>query len=149
MTQVRVAELGMKADLDADMASITLGCDVRGRSSFHGSAHLVPTEVGAFSMGLDSSQPPDRFLFDSQWFFKHRGLATGKTNISFPYLANLPLIAGFHPPRPSRRKRRSRWSPHLLRPEKHDQPLWTVSNPPRDLVRYMCDRLGHRVAVVT
>lgn len=59
MTQVRVAELGNKADLDADMASITLGCDVRGRPSFHGSAHLILAQVGACPIKLYRSGRPD------------------------------------------------------------------------------------------
>jgi hypothetical protein len=59
MTQVRVAELGMKADLNADMASITLGCDVRGRPSFHGSAHFVLAQVGVLAMKLYRGGRPE------------------------------------------------------------------------------------------
>jgi hypothetical protein len=59
MTQVRVAELGNKADLDADMASITLGCDVRGRPSFHGTSHLILAQVGVLSMKLYRGGRPD------------------------------------------------------------------------------------------
>jgi hypothetical protein len=59
MTQVRVAELCMKADLDTDMASIALGCDVWGRPSFHGTSHPILAKVGVLPMKLYRGGRPD------------------------------------------------------------------------------------------